>query len=369
MSTALYTGSFDPITKGHLDIIRRASKMFEKVIVGVGDNPLKKYTFSKRERVEMIARNITDLFNVVVNEIPHGKLTADIAYEAGAVILKGVRMGSADFDYEWLMADINRAHQHGLQTVVLPASPQFNSVSSSAAKEICKLHGNTQDFVPLNVKAELEKKIAFQVRVNVTGTIGAGKSTLCHGLVKEDSIGLTHNIDMDVIAKDILFERQEPVYKELQNTLQRELSVLPWNPKTLGAIVFKDEGARKLLNELIRQPLLTRIRAELVGKTGTILFNGALIIEAGWSHLANHDTIILDVDPELQLQRLRTRNYTPQQTKRRIKAQLTAEQKRDKLMEKIHEDRYGVYELIDTTGVEEFHIREHAYAFIQRLKR
>jgi pantetheine-phosphate adenylyltransferase len=122
MSTALYTGSFDPITKGHLDIIEQASKMFDHVIVGVGTNPAKKHTFSQEERIALMTPNIR-WSNVKIVQVPVGKLTADFAYEHRAVILKGVRMNASDFDYEWLMADINRAHVNGLRTIILPASP------------------------------------------------------------------------------------------------------------------------------------------------------------------------------------------------------------------------------------------------------
>lgn len=354
MKTALYTGSFDPLTKGHLDIIARASQMFPKLVIGVGSNPKKTYLFDRKERMDMIIHNVKDMLNVSVIEIPYDRLTADIAYELHATIVKGVRMNADDFDYEWLMADINSAHVNGLQTVIMPASPKYNSISSSAAKEVCKLNGNTHDFVPLNVKVQMEQVLLKQRRVIVTGIIGAGKSTVVENLLIENPDEY-HNIDLDVIARDILFTREEPVYIELRQDIQRLLSMPVWDRKALGSLVFNDASARDTLNKAMEQPLATRLRATLSGRVGTIMFNSALIIEAGWLHLANNNVILLDVNRKEQLRRLKTRGYSINQTMRRINAQLATVVKEERIQEAIKRDNFGKVTRFDTSGISENH--------------
>lgn len=365
MNTALYTGSFDPVTKGHLDVINTASKMFDRVIVGVGTNPTKKYTFDIQERIDLLVTNILET-NVVVMEVPPGKLTADYAYEHKATILKGVRMNATDFDYEWLMADINHAHVYGLKTVILPASPELNSVSSSAAKELCKLNGKVEDFVPLNVKAALERTLVSQKRVIITGTIGCGKSSITQALVNENP-DFVHNIDLDVIARDILFDRSEPAYVELREMLQRKFEMDEWTRKELGKVVFGRGAVRAFINDAIRQPLMTRIRSELYQKAGTIIFNGALITEAGWLHLANNNVILLDVNNYYQTLRLKERGYTPEQIQTRVDAQYDTNKKEKVIEHQIKKDRYGKCHRIDTNGVTIDHTVEHVHSIIKAL--
>lgn len=372
MKTALYTGSFDPITKGHLDIIERAAQMFGSLVIGIGDNPAKKYTFTQEERIAMVTHNVAHLDNVTVIVIANGRLTADVAYELNAVILKGVRMNAQDFDYEWLMADINRAHVHGLQTIIMPASPEYNSISSSATKEVCKLHGNTHDFVPINVKQALEQKLVGQRRLIVTGTIGAGKSTLTDALryrtnCKDISTPIheAHDIDLDVIAREILFDRPEPAYVKLREDIKTNLHLSTWNRKDLGALIFKDSGARAYLDEAVRQPLMTRLRVALQGKKGLIIFNGALLVEAHWLYLANNNVLLVDVDPDEQTKRLKARGYTATQIRRRVSAQYTTNQKQALIIDQIRRDKHGKYKILNTTDVDLDHATDHADAFIQ----
>jgi pantetheine-phosphate adenylyltransferase len=330
--------------------------MFDRVIIGVGTNPAKKHTFTQEERIALIKPNIR-WSNVTIIPVPAGKLTADFAYEHRAVILKGVRMNAADFDYEWLMADINRAHVSGLRTIILPASPQYNSVSSSAAKELTKHHGNVHDFVPLNVKAALEQTLVNQKRITVTGTIGSGKSTIVAGLMESRDLGDVNyirerddinNIDLDVIAHDILFRRDEPLYHELRNELKEEFHIKEWNRKELGDVIFNDIRAREHLNHVIRQPILTRVRSELYGRTGTILFNGALIIEAGWLHLTNNRVILLDINEVTQYNRLKARGYTDQQIAKRVGSQFTTSRKEEEIVRRCEIDGFGTYRIINT---------------------
>jgi len=161
--TALYVGSFDPVTYGHLDIIRRACKMFDYVEVAVGDNPAKKYMFSFDERVAMLKQGIDLILGDISGTIttsprPIRTLTADHARKYGFdVIIKGART-TQDFDYEKLLHEVSATQQRNVETVLLFCSPEFSHVSSTAVKELSKYHGLIHKYVPLHVKAAIDKK-------------------------------------------------------------------------------------------------------------------------------------------------------------------------------------------------------------------
>lgn len=345
MKTALYTGSFDPFTKGHLDLIQRSAKIFAKVVIAVGVNPNKKYLFSLEKRLQMIKANIKES-NVEITTIPDGRFTADIAYEQNAVIIKGVRI-NADFDYEKLMHDINAIHSVGVDTMIFPSQPSMSHISSSAAKEICKLHGNTENFVPLNVKFALEETLVKQKRIIVTGSIASGKSTIVSEMVRLQP-GKVHNIDMDAIAHDILFSRQEEIYKILRNDIRDTLKLKEFNRKELGDAVFNDNESRAYLDEKMRQPLLTRVRAELKDKEGVIVFNGALMIDKDWLDIANNNIFLLYVDKEEQIKRLKNRGYSDEKIAQRLSSQLNFQDKCRKATEIINRDKYGQVIILDT---------------------
>ena len=153
--TAVCPGSYDPVTLGHLDIIRRAAGMFERVIVAVVDEPVRKKTtlFSGDERRAFIEAEVGKLGNVQVETFD--TLIVDFAREHGAVaIVKGLRAIS-DFEYEFEMNSLNRKMAPDIETVYLMASPQFSFLSSSGVKEIAAFGGDLSDLVPAGVAARL----------------------------------------------------------------------------------------------------------------------------------------------------------------------------------------------------------------------
>lgn len=155
---AVYPGSFDPITNGHLDIIRRAAKMFDKVIVLVSYNPRKMGgTFSVPERVDFIKRCVGEIPNVIVDS--YTGLLADYVKIAGAsAIVKGLRAVS-DFEDEFQQALINRQLAPDVDTVFLVTSLENMYLSSSAVKEICTLGGEISNFVPTEIVKDILKKL------------------------------------------------------------------------------------------------------------------------------------------------------------------------------------------------------------------
>ncbi len=146
MQTAVYPGSFDPCTNGHLDIIRRASKLFGKVVVAVLVNEKKNPLFSLDERVEMLKTSTAGLDNVEICSF--SGLLADFMKNNGYnVIIKGLRAVS-DYEYEFQMALTNRALCDSVETVFMPCSSEFMFLSSSIVKEIAKYNGELKGLVP-----------------------------------------------------------------------------------------------------------------------------------------------------------------------------------------------------------------------------
>ena len=157
MKTAVYPGSFDPVTKGHLNIIERASALFDRVIVCVMVNCEKKPLFSLQERVELLRRVTAHLPNVTVDS--HNGLLADYAAAHGCcTIVKGLRAGS-DFEKEFQMAMINRKLNPKLDSLFLTAEHQFMYLSSSAVKEMGYYQADLSDFLPPEILEDFKQKI------------------------------------------------------------------------------------------------------------------------------------------------------------------------------------------------------------------
>ena len=159
MTIAIYPGSFDPITHGHLDIIKRASSIFDKLIVGIYDRPEKRLLFSTEERLQMTQQATAHLKNVKVQS--YSGLTVDFAKKAGAqVMVRGLRM-SSDFEREFEMAMMNKKLAPDLELVCFMASLQFQFLSSSLLKEVAQLGGCLEAMVPDQVAKALRKKFAL----------------------------------------------------------------------------------------------------------------------------------------------------------------------------------------------------------------
>lgn len=156
MPTAVYPGTFDPITNGHLDVIRRAATLFDEVIVAVAESAEKQPTFSLEDRLAMVREACEGLKGVRVES--YSGLTMDFARSRGAVALvKGLRAVS-DFEAELQMALMNRSLDDSIETVFLPTSLEWLYLSASRVKEIARLHGDVSDFVPEAVARRLSER-------------------------------------------------------------------------------------------------------------------------------------------------------------------------------------------------------------------
>ncbi len=156
MTIAIYPGSFDPITNGHLDIANRAAKLFEKLIIGVYDTPAKHILFTTEERVDLVKQAIADLPTVDVKSF--SGLTVDFARKVKAqAMVRGLRM-SSDFEREFEMALMNKNLSPELELVCLMTNLEYQFLSSSLLKEVARLGGSIDGLVPEPVAVALRKK-------------------------------------------------------------------------------------------------------------------------------------------------------------------------------------------------------------------
>jgi pantetheine-phosphate adenylyltransferase len=157
LTVAIYPGSFDPITNGHLDITTRAAKIFDKLFIGIYDFPDKRLLFTTAERVELARQAVKGLPNVEVDSF--SGLVVDFARKVKAqTIVRGLRM-SADFEREFDMAMMNKRLAPELELICLMSSLDYQFLSSSLLKEAASLGGNIDDLVPKNVAIALKNKV------------------------------------------------------------------------------------------------------------------------------------------------------------------------------------------------------------------
>jgi len=157
MIKAIYPGSFDPITNGHIDVIKRASRIFDQIIIAVSQNINKKSFLSEKEKIEAIKPSIVDLNNVEV--IVFDSLLVDFAKANNAqIILRGLRAVS-DFEYEFQLAGMNKHLDKNIETFFLTPSEEFSNISSSLVREILMLGGDISNFVPQEVEKILQSKL------------------------------------------------------------------------------------------------------------------------------------------------------------------------------------------------------------------
>jgi pantetheine-phosphate adenylyltransferase len=156
VTIALYPGTFDPITNGHLDIAVRAARLFEKVVIGVYDTPSKDLMFNTEERLKLAKLSIAGNSNIEVRSF--SGLTVEFAAKVGAkAIVRGLRIG-ADFEYEREMALMNNKLSPEIELVCLMASLKYQYLSSSRLKEVARLNGDVYDLVPEPVAKALKQK-------------------------------------------------------------------------------------------------------------------------------------------------------------------------------------------------------------------
>lgn len=160
--TALYAGSFDPVTNGHLDVLRQACGLCDRLIIAIGVHPGKTPLFTVEERARMLeaaCAPFTKQFGTAIEVMPFDDLVIQAARRAGAtMMIRGLRDGT-DLDYEMQMAGMNGAMAPEVQTVFLPASPMVRPITATLVRQIAKMGGDVSAFVPARVAAALQKKL------------------------------------------------------------------------------------------------------------------------------------------------------------------------------------------------------------------
>jgi len=160
MRLCIYPGTFDPVTHGHLDVLERATRLFDHVLVSVAHNPEKRPLFTPEQRVELLKPNIARFSNVTVTTF--ASLLVDFAMEQKAVaIIRGLRAMS-DFESEYNMALMNRHLQPAVETIYVMPNEDFSYTSSNLVKQVSKYGGDVTKFVPANVAAALRSAYGFQ---------------------------------------------------------------------------------------------------------------------------------------------------------------------------------------------------------------
>ncbi len=158
-NTAIYPGTFDPVTHGHADLVKRAARVFDEVIVAIAESPHKKPLFSLERRIEMTERVLEDLDNVRV--VGFDTLLIEFAREIGAnVLVRGLRAVS-DFEYEFQLASMNRHLNPDIETMFLTPDENYSFISSSLVKEIARLGGDVSRFVHDDVREALRVKFGL----------------------------------------------------------------------------------------------------------------------------------------------------------------------------------------------------------------
>lgn len=167
MGKAIYAGTFDPITNGHLDIIKRSMQFCKQLVIAIGINPAKNYMFTEEERVKQInlalekekGLDFLSLTNITVCSFQG--LLVEFAKQTGAnLLIRGIRSVS-DFEYEINLSNINKVLAPSIETIFLPTSPELAVVSSSMVKEVARLGGDVTGFVPKHIAEQINSKFGF----------------------------------------------------------------------------------------------------------------------------------------------------------------------------------------------------------------
>ncbi len=340
MTKAIYALSADPITYGHINVIERAAKIFDHLVVAIGDNPDKKYTFNKEERTFLAQHSLKHLKNVSVTSFEG--LLVTFAYENNiSVIVRGIR-NTQDMEYEYNLHQINDSQDLDIETISLFTKPEQSKISSSSVKALQKEHGDIIDYVPLIVKDHLERRISKQKIIGFTGIMGSGKSYIARELesYSKDKAVKIYNIELDDVAKHILYESTKPSHLKLREELIKHFGTC--QKSEMAKILFQSKEKLSIMQELIRKPLLTEISTMLRGKEGIVIINSATLIEHDLLKLINNNLVIVTSNDKERFERLKNfRNIPEDVAKERIQHTLNNQQKIDIVQSIIDKEGYG----------------------------
>lgn len=362
----LFAGSFDPVTKGHIDIINRISAMYEAVYVGVAVNPSKSSMFSVEQRIAFIKNQISakNVFPVVVNG-----LVSEFAYANSIdVLVRGIR-NSGEFDPEFTMATLNRDIS-GVETVFIPATRCMEGVSSSIVKGIAKERGDISRYVSTQVKHHVEFANGMSC-IAVVGNSGCGKSSLVKYLVDEinsdehkpgyPAFNMTAcRIDLDSIAHEV-YTSNEPYAVDAKRKLYDVFGVtvvsrmMKVDRKNLANLVFNDPESLNTLNDVMRIPIKHMLYRKLreIPYNSLVFIDGAVIAEQGFMSFCNNNVINVSCDRDISIKRIMKRDLiVADKAAMRIDSQLGNDERVKLINNQISVDDYGSLFNVDTTEMD-----------------
>lgn len=389
MKVAIYPLSADPITFGHLDIIKRALKIFDRLIVAIGQNQNKKYLFSLQKRTEIAKEVLKSYKNLEVISF-EGLLTDLVLQKNIYCIVRGVR-NSKDYLSEVDLYQNYLSQNLDLEFINLFSNQHF--ISSSSVKEIFSLQGDVSKYVPTLVKKELQNEILEQNIVAITGTIGSGKSfvgkqflsfnqnpqkeipilesqkkiknlkllnqtffkkaTTLNQIFDQAILELKqklknppiHFFDLDKIGHFILknLDSNLKVLEQLKETFGKEIflekSII--NKNKLAEIVFKNPKKLTILNSILHPQILYLFRLQIKNLKGLILIEVPLLAEESLEYLSNNQIIFVKNDITNQKNRLLERGWGNEKITERLQNQLSEERKIEEIVKQFEVDNFG----------------------------
>ena len=368
---AVYPLSADPIQYGHINVIERALKVFGRIIVTIGNNAKKKYTFSIEERTDMASRALAHLGDRVLVLPFYGLLVDFVRSQDIKIILRGVRNSVIDFDFESIINQVNYNLDKEIESYILFSDPKYSHISSSTVKELTQAYSlEIHKYVPFPVKKKLERKLLNQMRIGITGEIGAGKSyvdKIFVECIRANDIPC-YSIDLDSIGKRILTELDTP----LAVRTRAEVRALLWgdlypkdHPVSIGrdSVLWSQPSYLQRFNEIMTQPFLIEIASALRGLEGIIFINSAVFAEQGISYLCNNEVVLISADLEVRRTRLKERGYSSEEILKRIDSQYSSERKKAIIEGEISKARHGWLVELDNSeatrsGIQNFCLQE-----------
>jgi pantetheine-phosphate adenylyltransferase len=359
MIRAAYLGSFDPITYGHQWVIEEAAKQFDEVIIGIGTNPDKKTMFTAEERFWAIETVVSHLPNVKV-EYFVGLFTDFLAEQNVNILLRGLRSGK-EYDDQIVMELFAWAQQRTHAPVLplyVPSPPGKSFISSSLLKAAIREQSPANTLAHPIIVASVLARQNGQYPCFVTGMSGSGKSYVSQKFVEIAKLcGIPcHHIDIDKIAHAAQDTAQEPLYVNMRQNIAREFGADiiigqgvdgKVDRRKLGPIVFNDPEKMKKLNAIMDEPVAILLRKAMNRKSGILLLDSALAVEAGMLSMSNNNVVVVEAPVELLTARLGARaGLTPEQVKRRSESQLTTEMKLEKIAQTISKDGFGYCDIV-----------------------
>ncbi|RYG59317.1 MAG: pantetheine-phosphate adenylyltransferase, partial [Alphaproteobacteria bacterium] len=368
MPSAVYPGSLDPVTFGHIDAIADTARAFGNVVVALGVNPGKTYMFSLAEREALTRQATAHIPGVSVTSFS-GMLVHYLVRNGESIVVRGLR---DETDY----SDAVRQDTYGWQQTLakdvtafyVPARPGKEFVSSTSLKVVVKEQGNAVPLAPLSTLQATQARMLGQYVYGITGPSGAGKTTICRmfgEIAKRRGIPLVH-IDLDRLGHEILSTADEPLYRKVRadvvaafgpQVVNEDGSI---NRKQLGQMVFGEADKLEQLNAILHDPIFFRLNDMLRGKAGLFLVDAALLAESRRTPLVHNNVLLVEAPADVLAGRLDQRDdLNAEQVARRVASQFTADAKAAAVQAAIQDANHGTLaRLVNAPGLPDQQVEE-----------